>query len=90
MSARNDGGAAFPVNTANVNNPGACFADGGMTLRDYFAAKAPISTQDAMTACFVDSSSIGTLAKSKRIEVMQKLAEMQLEYADAMLTERAK
>lgn len=36
----NDGGSAFPLNTANVANPGAFDAEPGMTLRDYFAAKA--------------------------------------------------
>lgn len=36
-----DGGFAFPQSeTANGNSFGAEYADGGMTLRDYFAAKA--------------------------------------------------
>lgn len=34
------GGPAFPVNTVQINNPGACFADEGMTLWDYYAAAA--------------------------------------------------
>ena len=37
-----DGGPAFPTNTENAPNAGACFASPGMTLRDYFAAHAPI------------------------------------------------
>jgi hypothetical protein len=39
-NTKNTGGAAFPVNTANQGEGGACFPDAGMTLRDYFAAKA--------------------------------------------------
>jgi len=34
MAAKNDGGSAFP------QNPEWCSGKGGMTLRDYFAAKA--------------------------------------------------
>jgi hypothetical protein len=35
-----DGGPAFPVNTDNGGGEGACFPGYGMSLRDYFAAKA--------------------------------------------------
>jgi hypothetical protein len=31
---------AFPVNTSNAGHEGACYPSYGMTLRDYFAAKA--------------------------------------------------
>lgn len=31
---------AFPTNTANEGNDGACYPNYGMSLRDYFAAKA--------------------------------------------------
>jgi hypothetical protein len=34
------GGPAFPTNTSNEQNAGACYAAEGMTLRDYFAAAA--------------------------------------------------
>ena len=38
MSAHDNGGAAFPI--PNDDRPGAYPAEPGMTLRDYFAAKA--------------------------------------------------
>ncbi|MES2320201.1 MAG: hypothetical protein V4631_22215 [Pseudomonadota bacterium] len=62
----------------------------GMSLRDYFAANAPISTMDAMVACGVDALSFGCLPREHRVVVMAALAEMRGDYADAMLTERAK
>lgn len=34
------GGAAFPTNTTNEQNSGACEADYGMSLRDWFAGQA--------------------------------------------------
>jgi hypothetical protein len=44
MSAQNNGGAAFPVTEQN----GANFGDCGMSLRDYFAAKAPVNGEIAI------------------------------------------
>ena len=38
--SKDTGGPAFPVNTANIPNAGACFAAEGVTVRDYFAAMA--------------------------------------------------
>ena len=38
MSNDNDGGAAFPCSYGE--SPGLMYVDAGMTLRDYFAAKA--------------------------------------------------
>ena len=35
-----DGGPAFPVNTANEGDARACYPSYGMSLRDYFAATA--------------------------------------------------
>lgn len=42
MSEKNTGGPAFPVNDSHEMNNGerAVYADPGMNLRDYFAAKA--------------------------------------------------
>lgn len=37
---KDDGGAAFPVNTAASVEPGAYCPDPGMTLRDWFAGQA--------------------------------------------------
>ena len=33
-----NGGQAFPTNSENAQNSGACYPDPGMTLRDYFAS----------------------------------------------------
>lgn len=38
MSAKNDGGPAFPT---HHNTPTGCWSEGGMTLRDWFAGQAP-------------------------------------------------
>ena len=35
-----DGGCAFPVNSANLGEGGACIPDPGMSMRDYFAGQA--------------------------------------------------
>jgi len=90
MSARNDGGPAFPAPLETALMAGLKPSNGalGMTLRDYFAANAPITVADAMVAVAADSASIGTLQKSARARVMAMLAEMRLEYADAMLAAR--
>jgi hypothetical protein len=101
MSARDTGGPAFPAHFTNEGERNVMSPDGrvvppgyvvvmqGMTLRDYFAATAPISCDDAMTALFIDSESVGVLTPGQRIEVMEMLAKMRLEYADAMLKARA-
>lgn len=73
MSAHDNGGPAFPVNTANEGGEGACYSAYGMSLRDYFAAKA---MQGIMTA----SSEGGYLAD----EVAREVYAM----ADAMLAAR--
>lgn len=75
---------AFPVATVDG------YSQYGMTLRDYFAAHAPITVQDAMVVCGIDSNSIGTSPRNRRVLVMEALAEMRADYADAMLAERAK
>ena len=41
MSEINKGGAAFPINhQVDANDNVTCYAEFGMTLRDYFSAKA--------------------------------------------------
>jgi hypothetical protein len=91
MNQKNNGGAAFPT-LKRLDSPSHEYiADsaGGMTLRDYFAAKAPITTEDAMLACGIDASSYGMLQRQQRITVLTVLSVMRGEYADAMLVERA-
>ena len=65
MSNTNTGGPAFPTDTATVEY--------GMTLRDYFAAK-------AMQCYWNDPEVVGTQAQA---------AEWAYEMADAMLARRA-
>lgn len=86
MSTDN-GGPAFPTTEANYTRE---YSDTGMTMRDYFAAKAPITTMDAMVACGFDTASIGTLSTESLRTTLKMLAIMRGAYADAMLAERAK
>lgn len=73
MSAAHNGGPAFP--TANGGSP-----DDGMTLRDYFAAK-------AMAAMVAKSDGQSKTAGAKGVWLIAQYA---YEFADAMLLERAK
>lgn len=86
MSAANNGGPAFPTGEEHGFNNG----EPGMTLRDYFAAKAPVTTMDAMIACGFDSASIGTLNTESMRTTLKMLAIMRGAYADEMIAERAK
>jgi hypothetical protein len=73
MSAIDDGGAAFPIPLDD--RPGAYPAESGMTLRDYFAAK-------AMQGLLAQS--MGTALSSEP----EDAAEYAYETADAMLKAR--
>ncbi|WP_375194680.1 hypothetical protein [Sphingobium sp.] len=75
MSSSNNP-SAFPVNTANMPNPGAYEADPGMTLRDWFAGQALA----------------GMMASEAGIQPYPHdwAAERAFLIADAMLAERAK
>lgn len=77
------GGAAFPSEDDNSYWH-------GMTLREYFAARSPVTIFDAMIALGMSASSVGMLDEADRKAVFSTLAKMSLEYADAMLAERAK
>jgi hypothetical protein len=49
MSEIKDGGPAFPVQEqVNVHGEHVMWAESGMTLRDYFAIRAPEPTKDRM------------------------------------------
>ena len=73
MNKRNEGGPAFPVpNDANVNE------QEGMTLRDYFAAKAMQSL--ILTSWYDDERTIH--------EIKRPLSDDAYELADAMLNHR--
>ncbi len=75
MSARNDGGPAFPMVATEYNHDiqeRVVTSTGGMTLRDYFAAKAMQ----------------GILSDTKIDHPPSKLAELSYRVADAMLKAR--
>lgn len=71
---RNDGGPAFP-NRPYIDHSTSLKCDPGMTLRDYFAAKAMQAIIAATYGKLGDHSPAWT-------------AKLSLEYADAMIAER--
>lgn len=80
MTNHDDGGLAFPISVAM---PGGVVAvDKGMTLRDYFAAKA----MQGMLA-YPGDDQRGSHHNNNDAE---GVASMSYAYADAMLAERAK
>lgn len=85
--SKNNGGPAFPAvcewdATAGIWKP----TEAGMTLRDYFAAKAMASwIGDATTLAGVRKG-----AEKQNIEEAVLIARAAYEMADAMLKERAK
>ena len=91
MTARDNGGPAFPTNTGNEPNPGACYAHDGMTLRDYFAAKA---MQAEMITTFSDATpeaaeAFNEAASKAGRSVESHLAHNAYRIADAMLRARS-
>ena len=66
--------SAFPVNTANISNPGAFGAEPGMTLRDWFAGQALVGMLTREEAGNADKDMVACQAYY---------------YADAMLAARA-
>jgi hypothetical protein len=87
--SRDDGGGAFPVVRTDItgnrgNYLSETYSEGGMTLRDYFAAKAlPLAwsmEQDAPTGPFSEHMQPTYAGAATRAYFM----------ADAMLKERAK
>ena len=77
---KEDGGPAFPQ-IIPYGDPSAMRIDGlqGMSLRDYFAIKgAPVFIKNSTSADYLSPLSLQQVAKSS------------YEFADAMLTERAK
>lgn len=58
-----------------------------MSLRDYFAAHAPITWSDAIDSLDCTGECVGPWPGSK---ILERLALLRTDYADAMLAERAK
>lgn len=88
MSAKNDGGPAFPVSDVMALEPRTVAEmvslAHGMTLRDYFAAKA----MQGYLANSWQSQQLDETGDSSR-EQMAIVAEISYVMADAMLLERA-
>ena len=82
MSARDDGGPAFPV----IGAAGAGEDYGGASLRDYFAAHAPITRNDAFQRCLQIYPS-GRFADEV---LLAEFARLCFAYADTMIAERSK
>lgn len=79
----NDGGPAFPVLRENDNpSMSLIMASPGMTLRDYFAAKAMQS--------LISESATATLSKESGKPLEFLVASMSYTLAEAMLSERNK
>lgn len=79
MSKIEDGSPAFACAAENGQQP-------GMSLREYYAAHAPISLRDAVEAFGEDPDHLSSLQDdSIRVGVFEMLAALRLEYADAMI-----
>jgi hypothetical protein len=79
MNNQNTGGPAFPSTHPHGQ-------DEGMTLRDYFAAHAPITLTDAVE--FLDTYGGEVTGPWPPQKVLRTLADLRVEYADAMLQAR--
>jgi hypothetical protein len=73
-----DGGPAFPARSVTADD---CWPSRGMTLRDFFAAK-------AMQGDLANSSS-GCLSRTMVNDNFREIAELYYRLADAMLKARA-
>ncbi len=80
MNEINTGGPAFPI----VGQWGV--SEQGMTLRDYFAAHSPITLTDAVE--FLDTYGGEVTGPWPPKEVLRTLADLRIEYANAMLKAR--
>lgn len=78
MSEIKDGGPAFP----RAPHSGEA-SDDGMSLRDYFAAK-------AMQAAITGAQGIGSAPDETRLAAWAAVSRLSYEIADAMVKERAK
>lgn len=80
MTNQQNGGPAFPTLEAHV---GFNLGKPGMTLRDYFAAHAPIGVADANEAFYREHG-----RNARTSEMLDVLARLRIAYADAMLKAR--
>ena len=84
--SKNDGGQAFPIPGCSLPNGEMQWPEGGMSRREYFAAHAPITFEDAVN--LIETADPNT--DKERAIIMAILCLMRFEYADAMLAERNK
>lgn len=86
MSNQNNGGPAFPtVEQFNNNGSIAVYADSGMSIRDYFAAKAMAAIQATPEHVLESDGSDGPSPLTDA-----DIARLAYQMADAMLKERDK
>jgi hypothetical protein len=88
MNNQNTGGPAFPSGLIDPSTPDDAVQSlhNGMTLRDYFAAHAPITLTDAVE--FLDTYGGEVTGPWPPQKVLRTLADLRVEYADAMLQAR--
>lgn len=86
MNQKSDGGPAFPGQIPTGNDPRSGNYVEGMTLRDYFAAKAltGITSNDA---CMKEAMQMSVTGNMDR-PVRDAVADIAYRYADAMLAAR--
>jgi hypothetical protein len=82
MSNKKTGGPAFPTPRYERGDMYSL----GMTLRDYFAAHSPITLTDAVE--FLDTYGGEVTGPWPPKEVLRTLADLRIEYANAMLKAR--
>ena len=86
MSTKDTGGWAFPVpNDANCNG------EEGMTLRDYFATRAPMPDGETVAGQRLydkNRNPYNESHKPKLRDTYEIIADLAYEYADAMLEAR--
>lgn len=84
MVEKNDGGPAFPRTAADPDWGGGTESFEGMSLRDYFAAKAVVGIWSNESWVHV----LITKAENKGLSTARGIAKCAYELADAMLEER--
>lgn len=84
MTTKTDGGAAFPVQQPRGYGGGGLTPSNGMTLRDYFAAKA----MQARLSDYESAISLKAAADKHGIPIAEEVAVQAYAFADAMLRVR--
>ena len=80
---KHDGGAAFPHHVTHPQGWAETQTHGGMTLRQYYAAHAPITMADAQRTLLDWGRKVSTVA-----DILDMLAQLRFLYADEMIKAR--